>query len=475
MAYSRFYFLLVFIGIGFCSRSQILEEMSAVELEAHIDSLLSIDEQIEAYAQFYAYTNFLPNYSSNMHEREKILEIRERVENSITFLQGLTPDKLYSYYKPVIERALMKQDYQKAMYMISSFKDELPEVKKRYDSLLQILPNDTIHLTVSGVPIQLYSSPPLTLYSTNHNLPDSLVFYSKADSSLYSGVIISRFNNSMTMESGIASLTYDTYENGIRIERKQLGYTRSNEYHHNNLFFGYDSCHYRLSMNTLSNRTDTIRTYFYYYDEDISKEMTALKNRYGANTIILTVEYNTDGSIKRWEELAPYSPKHDKYENYTCYLNQFGDTISEDYELRTEGKEISQYRRLNDQGDTLDLSRTIDGLFDGLQIERLDNSDGDYLELRYNCTAGKLSAILVDSTVYFDEDWKVISKERFIEIMNTKEYPCSFMGVGLFKEYFPNTELSNEPYFMTEQDYITNKNYKKFRKACEKYFGMKLK
>lgn len=474
MVYLRYYLFFMLLASGFNSRSQILEEMSVDELKVHIDSLLTNNELIEAHSQFYTYTNFLPNYGRNMRDREELMAIREQVENAVKVLHGNTLAENYHYYKPVIDRALTAHNYQKAMYLMSGFKNEVPEAEQRYDSLFQVLPNDTIHLTGSGVPIQLYSSPPLTMYSTNHNLPDSIVFYSKADSSLYSGVIISRFNNSMTMESGIASLTYDTYENGIRIERKQLGHTRSNEYHHNNLFFGYDSCHYRLSMKTLSNRTDTIRTYFYYYDEDISKEMTALKNRYGANTIILTVEYNTDGSIKRWEELAPYSPKHDKYENYTCYLNQFGDTISEDYVLRTGEKEISQYRRLNDQGDTLNLIRTVDGLIDGLQVERLDNSDGDYLELRYNCTAGKLSAILVDSTVYFDKDWKVISKERFIEIMNTKEYPCSFMGVGLFKEYFPNTELSNEPYFMTEQDYITNKNYKKFRKACRKYFGVKI-
>lgn len=469
----RVFLLLQLLFVGITSKAQIFEEITVKQFATYVDSLLEKGEIVKAHDEFYIYTNFLPRYNERMRYREELLSLQKRVDNAQPRLNNLSQKKTYSrYYEDRISKILNDKHYQKIIYFLYNYKDSIRNAAILFDSIYRLLPYDTIDLIGSGMPMQLYTVPQVGNYYTPQTITDNILFYRKNDSTLYTGVIISRHNEPMSIETEIAALTYDRFENGKRVERNYQGYAFSNYLHKNQLFFGHDSSHYRLSYSVYY-KSDTVRTYFLGYKEELIKEQVSLTQKNGANNLIKEIEYNLDGTIKKWKELAPISEKHSEYDSYWCWLNQYGDTINEEFVIVKDGLDIHQERTLNTNGDTITLFRTVNSFLDGLHIENRQSSDGLNFELRYVFDNGTLIDILSDSVLYFNKEWKIISKEDYIHLMNQDDDDYSDFYPGMFNEYFPDVEFKTHPYFLSTS-YIGLNNYKQFKNVVRKHFKVKL-
>lgn len=454
------------------SRAQIIEEMTVEEFGTYIYKLIEKEKAIEAYDLFNTYANFIPTYNKRISHQKELLDIQKRIEESLNYISEIPKERLFEHYLSIIFKALEESNYQKALIITSQFKDDVKKALTLYNNIINMLPSDSIQIYYKTMPYQLFSVPQMNNYYDPNSILDNTLFYLKKDSSLFSGVIISRDNGPQSMETEIAGLNYDRFENGKRVERKFQGYVFSNSYHKNKLFFGHDSSHYRLNHTVVYDESDTIQSFFFGYKEELIKEQQSLNLKHGGSPMIKEVEYNLDGTIKKWKELAPVSEKHSQYSYYSCWVNQFGDTISEEFTLLKGEFEIIQERTLNESGDTINLSRTVNSFLDGLQIENRRSSHELNFELRYVFDNGKLIDILSDSVLYFNEDWKIISEEEYIHLMN-QDNDYSYFYSGIFKEYFPDVEFKTHPYFLSVSD-VVNKNYKKFKKEVRKYFKVKI-
>ncbi len=454
-------------------QAQILEEMTVAQFGKHIDSLIANESIVEAYYEFYTYTNFTPTYNKRIPYKNELLDLRNRVEEAKLSIVGISKKELFAYNKPLIDNALEERNHQKALLIAGQFKDELEVASDLFNKIEKMLPMDSIQVYGSSFPYQLFTSPQLlTIYNSN-SISENTLVYLKKDSSLFKGVIISSQNEPMSMETGIAWLDYDRFENGKRVERKRQGFVFSNSLHKNQLFFGHDSNHYRLNYMTLDNLNDTIRSYVYGNPEELIKETVLLNQIYDGIKTIKEIEYNSDESIKKWKELAPISEKHSQYDTYSCWVNQFGDTISEEFVLVKGELEITQQRTFNSNGDTISLSRTVNSFIDGLQIENRYSSDGFNFELRSVFDNGTVIDILTDSVLYFNEDWDIISKEDYIMLMNQGGDDFIYFESGIFNEYFPDVDFKSYPYFIAVS-YVVTKSFKKFKKSVKKYFKVKV-
>lgn len=470
---SRFYLFLSFvIGCQF-SRAQIIEEMTVLQFGYYIDSLIENDKKLEAYDMFYSYTNFLPAYNKRMSNQKELMEIQSRILEAVKFLKDSPKEDLFNYNKPIIYSALKDGNFHKALLYTAQFKDGVLEATSLYDSITQLLPIDSIEVYGVGFPPQLFSAPQTTNAFSPHSLIDSTLFYLKRDSSLFSGVVISRENDPMSMLNELAVLNYDRFINGKRVERQFQSFVFSNSFHKNQLFFGHDSCHYQLYHKSVYNESDTIRTYFFGNNEELLKEQESLKQKNGVIELIKEIEYNSNGTIIKWKELAPISDKHSMYNSYWCWVNQFGDTLNDGFTFLKNDIEINQERTLNEQGDTIYLSRTVNSVLDGLQIEISKSSEGLNFELRYVFDNGKLIKILSDSVVYFDENWNVISKEEYIHLMNDESNDDRYFYSGFFMEYFPDVDFKAFPYYLAPTCFGKN-DFKLFKKSVKNYFNVKI-
>ncbi len=472
--------LLFVLQLALCHQilqAQILEELSVDHLGRHMDSLISKGEIIKAYDEFYIYTNFLPNHNQIMGDNEALLEVQKRVENAKLGLSGKSDEQLFEYYRIYLNELIKTRNFQKASLILNRF-NKIKEANVLLDSVTRILPTDTIHVYQQNFPVQLFSVPQRELYDYNNDLiTDDFTIYRKLDSSLFKGIIISRNNTTESMMNEYAHLAYDNYVNGQRIERISMSFGRAqnlqNDLYSNDLFFGYDSNHYILYHKVITNRTDTIRSFTYQNNNQLIKEETAVKTKNNGVQSVFFAEYNSDGSIKKWQELAPVSERHKHYDSYSCWVNQFGDTLSEEFVLVKDELTIVQERILNPQGDTISLSRTINSILDGLQIENRHDDDGLNFELRSIFDDGTVVDILSDSVLYFNEDWDIISKEEYILLMNQGDDDFPYFYSGIFKEYFPDADFKAYPYFISASG-IGLKNYKQFTKAVKKYFKVKI-
>lgn len=458
-------------------QAQILEEMTVDHLGKHMDSLIAKGDIIKAYDEFYIYTNFLPIHNQIMRTNEALLEVQKRVENAKLGLSGKSEEQLFEYYRTYLSEIIKTRNYQKAILILNRF-TKIKEANLLLDNVTKILPSDTVNTYQHNFPVHLFSVPQREQYDYNYDIiTDDYTIYRKADSTLFTGIIISRNNTAESMTNDYANLAYDNYVNGQRIERKAMIFGRSQylqkNLYSNDLFFGYDSNHYRLFYKVITNRTDTIRSFTYLNNDELIKEEISVKTKNNGVQSVFVAEYNSDGSIKIWKELAPISEKHSQYDSYSCWVNQFGDTLSEAFVLVKDELNIVQERILNPHGDTISLSRTVNAILDGLQIENRHDDDGLNFELRSIFDDGTVVDVLSDSIVYFNEVWKVISKEEYILLMNQGDDDFPYFYSGIFKEYFPDVDFKPYPYFIAAS-YVETKNFKQFKKAVKKYFKVKI-